>query len=494
MLKKLSIILAAAFLLGLAWTTVANAAFDDVPADHWAYDAVEYLAEEGLVIGYPDGTYGGNRLLTRYEFAMVISRLYDDLFARIDAGGANPDVDVEAILNKLIEEFQPEIDELRELAKLDSDRLGVLEGNVSGFDSRINEVEKLVADMDARFHPFGDLNLRIYGTYPESGLDATHPQFQLRWGFVSKITDELTFGSRFASGEGNPRQNEYDTLGDNFGFDGINIDRAYMIWNPSCCPGFTAWGGKFAPPWITTPMVYDPDVQVEGLAQQYKWNNFNFYLGELVPAQQGFYFVAQAGLNNFLLDNSRFALTYHFITSSAWSYIRTDMVSSALPSAWIFNRLDSLENYRAIEAYWDWSSHIASVPFMIQLNYLRNLEDTASGLPIADEDEELAAEGLPDAAGLQQAAWGSLTFNDLIISDCGDWNVWVEFGRVQPNSVLTWQSEAWRRASDNEFWVGGFKYRMFRNTDFTLMYVNRKTLVGSYPDAESFLAIISTGF
>ncbi|MCX6646977.1 MAG: putative porin [bacterium] len=480
MLKKLSIMLAAALLLGLAWTTVAYAAFDDVPADHWAYDAVQYLAGEGLVIGYPDGTYGGDRLLTRYEFAMVISRLYDDILAQIDAGGANPEVDVEAVLDKLIEEFQPEIDELRELAKLDSDRLGVLEGNVSGFDSRINEVEKLVADMDTRFHPFGDLYLRIYGMYPETGLHATQPQFQLRVGFVSKVTDELTFGARLVSGERNPRQSDYDIMDDNFGFDGIHIDRAYLMWKPQCYSNLTVWGGKFAPPYITTPLLYDPDVQVEGLAESYSWDNFNFTLAELIPAQQGLNIVAQAGLNNFLLDNSRFALTYHYFSPSSWAYIKADMEGGALPSTWLFDRLDSPDDYRAIEAYWDWKSHISSVPFMIQLNYLRNLEETAAGLP--------------DEAGLQQAAWGALTFHDLAISDCGDWNVWMEFGRAQPNSTLTWQSEAWRKASDNEFWLGGLKYRMIRNTDLTLIYLNSQTLVGSAPDFNTFLAIISTSF
>lgn len=48
--------------------------FPDVPSNHWAYDAVSDLSRRGLVEGYPDGTFGGDRLLTRYEFAEIVYR------------------------------------------------------------------------------------------------------------------------------------------------------------------------------------------------------------------------------------------------------------------------------------------------------------------------------------------------------------------------------------------------------------------------------------
>ncbi len=56
---------------------VFGQAFTDVPADHWAYDAIEQLQRDGILIGYPDGTYQGKRTLTRYEFAIAIARLAD---------------------------------------------------------------------------------------------------------------------------------------------------------------------------------------------------------------------------------------------------------------------------------------------------------------------------------------------------------------------------------------------------------------------------------
>ncbi len=63
----------------------ANMPFADVPKDHWAYDSVAELAAAGLVIGYPDGTFKGDRTFTRYEMAMVFARILGRLDTLIAA-------------------------------------------------------------------------------------------------------------------------------------------------------------------------------------------------------------------------------------------------------------------------------------------------------------------------------------------------------------------------------------------------------------------------
>lgn len=72
--------------------------FPDVPSNHWAYEAVEGLRQRGLVIGYEDGNFKGDRLLTRYEFAQIVYR------ALQRAQETSQDVDA-----RLIEEFSPEM-------------------------------------------------------------------------------------------------------------------------------------------------------------------------------------------------------------------------------------------------------------------------------------------------------------------------------------------------------------------------------------------------
>ena len=79
-MKKSLVLLAGVSMafIGLPAVSHAQAAsgpFADVPTDHWAYQSVDTLQKAGIVIGYPDGTYGGRRPMTRYEFAVAIARL-----------------------------------------------------------------------------------------------------------------------------------------------------------------------------------------------------------------------------------------------------------------------------------------------------------------------------------------------------------------------------------------------------------------------------------
>ena len=62
--------LATALVVGAASTTFAAAnPFSDVPTDHWAYDAVAQLAKDGVVDGYGDTSFRGDKAITRYEMA-----------------------------------------------------------------------------------------------------------------------------------------------------------------------------------------------------------------------------------------------------------------------------------------------------------------------------------------------------------------------------------------------------------------------------------------
>ena len=93
---KKTLLLAMTMAMGITVSAYAANPFSDVPAGHWAYDAVNKLAAEGVVEGYPDGTYGGDRLMTRYEMAHIV--------AKAMAKGANVD--------KLAAEFAGELDSL----------------------------------------------------------------------------------------------------------------------------------------------------------------------------------------------------------------------------------------------------------------------------------------------------------------------------------------------------------------------------------------------
>ena len=93
---KKSLVLAMAMALGVTASAYAANPFSDVPAGHWAYDSISKLAAAGVIDGYGDTTFGGDKLMTRYEMAQIT--------ARAMAKGANVD--------KLAAEFADELDNL----------------------------------------------------------------------------------------------------------------------------------------------------------------------------------------------------------------------------------------------------------------------------------------------------------------------------------------------------------------------------------------------
>ncbi len=104
MKKTLVSALTTALVVGAASTTFAAAnPFSDVPADHWAYDAVAQLAQDGVVNGYGDGTYRGQQNITRYEMAQIIAKA----MAKTDVSAAD-----KAMIDKLAAEFSDELNNL----------------------------------------------------------------------------------------------------------------------------------------------------------------------------------------------------------------------------------------------------------------------------------------------------------------------------------------------------------------------------------------------
>lgn len=77
-------------LAGGASAQEAAKSFRDVPQAHWASDAVQQLASRDLLRGYPDGTYGGKRAVTRYEAALAIDRMYQQALRNINSLEAHP--------------------------------------------------------------------------------------------------------------------------------------------------------------------------------------------------------------------------------------------------------------------------------------------------------------------------------------------------------------------------------------------------------------------
>ena len=119
MKKNLVAAFATALTIGAALTTFAAAnPFSDVPRDHWAYDAVTQLAADGVIEGYGDGTYRGDRNITRYEMAQMTAKA----MAKGDMSTSD-----KALVDRLAAEFADELN-----------NLGV---RVANLESRIDNVK-----------------------------------------------------------------------------------------------------------------------------------------------------------------------------------------------------------------------------------------------------------------------------------------------------------------------------------------------------------------
>ena len=144
---KKSLVLAMAMVLGVTASAYAANPFSDVPAGHWAYDSISKLAAAGIIEGYGDDTFRGDRLMTRYEMAQIVAKAL--------AKGANVD--------KLAAEFADELDALGvRVAALEkkSDNVKIT-GQMRyrwGMSNRVNGVKDKNHDLRSRIWFTGKVN------------------------------------------------------------------------------------------------------------------------------------------------------------------------------------------------------------------------------------------------------------------------------------------------------------------------------------------------
>lgn len=137
-MKKLAWFLTIALVIAMMAPAFAAPLFPDVPEQHWARDAVADLAQKGILVGYPDGTFKGDRASTRWEMAMALHRL----LAKMEAAHATfaTKAELEA-LRALVNNLKDELDAL-------GVRVKNLEENVSALDKRVTELERITFEGD----------------------------------------------------------------------------------------------------------------------------------------------------------------------------------------------------------------------------------------------------------------------------------------------------------------------------------------------------------
>ena len=174
---KKSLVLAMAMALGVTASAYAANPFSDVPAGHWAYDSISKLAAAGVIEGYGDDTFRGDRLMTRYEMAQIVAKAL--------AKGANVD--------RLAAEFADELD-----------ALGV---RVSALEKKADNV-KITGEV--RYH-YGYTKPNHDRKLSETGLRSRiyfNGKVNDNWNYVGRIENQQWFHNTEEPGAGNKGDEE----------------------------------------------------------------------------------------------------------------------------------------------------------------------------------------------------------------------------------------------------------------------------------------------
>ena len=178
-----------AMALGVTASAYAANPFSDVPAGHWAYDSVNKLAAAGIVDGYGNGTFGGDRLMTRYEMAQIV--------AKAMAKGANVD--------RLAAEFADELDSL-----------GV---RVAALEKKSDNV-KINAQIRAHYQSYDKQKLNTAAAGKPSNATNATSKLRSRIWLNGQINEDWKYVGMLQNDE---------NLADDVGNEGTEFQRAYVV-------------------------------------------------------------------------------------------------------------------------------------------------------------------------------------------------------------------------------------------------------------------------
>ncbi len=399
MKKTLVTLLALVFVLGIAGTALAAPAnpFVDVPAKHWAYGAVAQLAKAGIVDGYGDGTFRGDRSMTRYEMAQIV--------AKAMAKSEKADAETKALIDKLAVEFAAELNNLGvRVAKLEANQPKVqFAGN---FAVRYN-----AADYKADGEPS-----KVYG------------QYRLRLDGTAKIDDNTSFAFRFVTREpdkGKLGNDTWQKFGEN-GQSGNNLNNIDRI-------NFTTKLGEVK----TT--IGRQALYVDSQAVAMDSGAFSF---------DGVKFGAKTGDLNWNLQYGRFlkgAAGTDFDTRLGDLDVQSLAVSSKIGKFdWTLGYYD-FSNPVADKSTFKWTLFDTKYTFdskwTLQAEYFHNSADKFDG----------------DSG---QNAWAAkLTFGDFVLNKAGAQNFQVQYVNAKANAL--WNGFSSLAATTGNKLTNHVDYRMY---------------------------------
>ena len=418
-MKKQLAVLAATAVLGVTSAFAANP-FSDVTPQDWAYQAVAQLASQGIVNGYPDGTFKGQHNITRYEMAQMVAKA----LVRQD----RVDAEQNAIINRLANEFSAELNNL-------GVRVSALENKVGNFkftgDARVryqgshtvdnayvNEIEwqdAEEADVDAADVDVNDESLAVdEENVKEVTRKRSKIDYRARVQFEATVNDNTKAVVRLATGDKEFGSN--DSVG-------ASLDRIYVQHN----------FGKYA--------------------------------------------TASVGRQDILIGSG---LTYDSAFEGAKATVGKDKLNATVAHGYMvggdFENLSREDRYQTTvyQVNTKLGKHVDAKGYYVQdhgqnsENYFGGAVDTRFGA-----HNKIWAGGefaKFESFGKEGNAWtAGIGYGAYDISKAGSWNVKAQYFRNGEMSPVTVPSSKLPKASTDDFkgWLGTVNYTVAKNVGLT---------------------------
>lgn len=359
------------------------------------------------------------------------------------------------------------------------------------------KVDKVAAGSDRPARPAGlkevfgdrfafatDFRLRYEGIYNrQAGGDelADRHRFRLRWRIFGdyRLNDEISLhsmlttssGSWFDDGKGSrnwqPGRTSNQSLDNEFNNKDVFIGRIYATFEPRWAPGLELTAGKFKNTFLHTDIMWDPDVNPEGMYQRYQyrgWRSFQpfLHLGQMVVAENGktqdaYLFIWQAGAEMNLSPGFKWTLagSYYDWQNLAKSDLSRVEGSSAGNS--VGPDGNYLYDYKLAQGLAFLDFRLAGLPGRLWLDYIRNL---AGGVPSGHD-----------------TAW-STGFKLGRAKRAGDWAVYFKYAQIEPDAVIGAVSDGDFYGANRKGYKAQVRYQLYDPWQARLSWFQTDTMVG----------------
>jgi hypothetical protein len=430
-MKKKALIAAvlAATSLSVSTALAAENQFADIPADHWAYDAVNMLAKDGIIAGYPDGEFKGDKLVNRYEMAEIVAKAAD----RYEQGSPAD----KAAMRKLEQEYATELKDM---------------------DMRLTAVEGDVANLKKGMKFYGDARLRYFTnkdmkSHEGDGGQGRKTTFEkrVRLGIYAEPAENLTVDGRLKyednsfndDGWGNSNQNNnvWDNSYNNQ--NSFRLDKFSLNWNHANTK-VSAGRTEIS---LGQGLIYWEN-QVDGLYVQHQFGN-------KVTAMLGYGDISAEGWQN---GN----VPAYFANVAVQASPATKITLAGLHTQRDYYTCQG-SNYKNYKT--DYKLNQISLGINTQLSNKWNL----------------IAEGIRNNAGAykdKSGLWARATYGKQIWSKANTWNVYAEYFALGGGAM---DSKAWPHRLNiaggdglgghgARGWGLGVGYMLAANTNFEVTY------------------------